>query len=61
MGEQTGKSGRKSQIDIGKIMALKKAGWSIKSIADEMGMKEAAVSNAIWRERKKKGEQTNGL
>lgn len=41
-------SGRK-KIDIGKIMALKKAGWKIKDIADEMHMEPQAVSNAIWR------------
>ena len=41
-------SGRK-KIDIGKIMALKKAGWKIKDIADEMHMEPSAVSNAIWR------------
>ena len=41
-------SGRK-KIDIGKIMALKKAGWKIKDIADEMRMEPSAVSNAIWR------------
>lgn len=40
--------GRK-RIDIGKIMALKNAGWKIKDIADEMKMEPPAVSNAIWR------------
>ena len=30
-------------------MALKKAGWKIKDIADEMHMGPQAVSNAIWR------------
>ena len=30
-------------------MALKKAGWKIKDIADEMHMEPSAVSNAIWR------------
>lgn len=39
----------KKKIDIGKIMALKNAGWKVKDIADEMHMDPQAVSNAIWR------------
>ena len=39
----------KKRIDIGKIMALKNAGWKVKDIADEMRMESSAVSNAIWR------------
>lgn len=39
----------KKKIDIGKIMALKNAGWKVKDIADEMHMDPRAVSNAIWR------------
>ena len=42
-------------VDIGKIMALKNAGWSIGKIAEEMGMKPQAVSNAIYRYRKNCG------
>lgn len=42
----------KRPIDIGKIMALKNAGWKIKDIADEMHMEPQAVSNAIWRHKK---------
>ena len=38
--------------DIGKIMALKNAGWKVKDIADEMHMEPQAVSNAIWRHNK---------
>lgn len=47
---QKGKS--RKQIDIGKIMALKNAGWKVKDIADEMHMEPSAVSNAIWRHNK---------
>lgn len=43
---------RKKKIDIGKIMALKNAGWKVKDIADEMHMEPQAVSNAIWRHNK---------
>lgn len=39
----------KKEIDIGKIMALKNAGWKVKDIADEMHMEPQAVSNAVWR------------
>lgn len=42
----------RKQIDIGKIMALKNAGWKVKDIADEMHMEPSAVSNAIWRHNK---------
>ena len=41
------------KVDVGKIMALKKAGWKTKDIADEMGMEPKAVSNVIWYESKK--------
>lgn len=47
------------RIDIGKILALKAAGWSTGKIADEMGMKPAAVSNAIYHHNKKR--QGKGL
>jgi len=41
------------RIDTGKILALRKAGWAVKDIAEDMGLSTAAVSNAIWREKKK--------
>ena len=44
--------GRKG-VDIGKILALKKAGWSIAKIADEMSMKEGSVRTAIYRHEKR--------
>lgn len=50
--------GRK-RIDIGKIMALKNAGWKIKDIADEMHMEPQAVSNAIWRYNKQNESENN--
>lgn len=36
------------KIDTGKIMALKKAGWRNKDIADEMHMTPNAVASAIY-------------
>lgn len=50
--EKTERKGRK-RIDIGKIMALKNAGWSNAKIADEMGMNPQAVANAIYQHKKK--------
>lgn len=50
--EETKKKGRK-RIDIGKIMAIKNAGWSNVKIADEMGMNPQAVANAIYQHKKK--------
>ena len=35
------------RIDIGKIMALKRAGWTDEDIAAEMHMETAAVSKVI--------------
>ncbi|MCI8801069.1 MAG: hypothetical protein HFH88_14850 [Lachnospiraceae bacterium] len=56
--------GRKG-VDIGKILALKKAGWSIPKIADEMSMKEGSVRTAVYRyekrmEREKEDAVKNG-
>ena len=44
---------RRNSINIGKIMALKNAGWSNVKIADEMGMNPQAVANAIYQHKKK--------
>ena len=43
------------KIDIGKIMALKNAGWNYQEIGEEMGIDATAVGQAIWRYNKKKG------
>lgn len=47
---------KREKIDIGKIMALKNAGWKNKDIADEMRMDPQAVANAIYNFKKKQGE-----
>lgn len=36
------------RIDIGKIIALKRAGWKDKGIADEMRMEQAVVASIIY-------------
>lgn len=51
-GEET--SGTKRQrLDIGKIMALKNAGWPVKEIAAEMHLTNLQVSQAIYNYNKK--------
>lgn len=42
--------GRKTPLDMGKVMALKKAGWSQKAIAEEMGVSQATISTALRKE-----------
>lgn len=44
------KSGRK-KIDRGKVLALHRAGWSNKKIADEMACSEASVSMILKEEK----------
>ena len=43
----------RKKIDRGKIMALEKAGWKPKDIAEEMDLKALQVSNIIWQEHEK--------
>lgn len=43
----------RKKIDRGKIMALEKAGWKPKDIAEEMDLKASQVSNIIWQEHEK--------
>ena len=56
--EQEESKGKRRQIDVGKIMALKNAGWKNKDIADEMHMEPQAVANVIYQQKKK--EQSAG-
>lgn len=46
----------RKKIDYGKIMALRKAGWSNEKIADEMHMTKASVATAISTYKKKCSE-----
>lgn len=38
---------KKQEIDVGKLFALKAAGWSVAKIADELGCSQAAIYNHI--------------
>lgn len=42
------------KIDYGKIMALKKAGWDLQKIAEEMCMTKQSVSMAIYTYKKRR-------
>lgn len=42
----------KKEIDVGKAGALRKAGWSLQKIADEMGVSPQTIANKL-----KAGEQ----
>ena len=42
--EERGKQGRKTNLDLGKIKALKRAGWPNYKIADEMGVSAPTIS-----------------
>ena len=48
-GSKRDKPSRKSKVDIGKILALKRAGWSHAKIADEMKLTVKQVTNYIYR------------
>lgn len=41
-------AGTKKKLDIGKILALKKAGWKYKDIAGEMGTSEQCIASTIY-------------
>lgn len=51
--EQEEPKGKRKPIDVGKIMALKNAGWKNKDIADEMHMEPQAVANVIYQQKRK--------
>lgn len=47
---------KKKVLDMGKVTALRNAGWTLKKIADEMGVSEATIYNNL----KKQEEAKNG-
>lgn len=50
---------RKPGLDHGKIMALHRAGWTLKNIADEMGCSAQTVLNHINKEKHDDAYQEN--
>ncbi len=53
---ETKKEKKRKTIDIGRVMALKKAGWTNAQIADDIGVETSSVAGAIRRYRKKNGD-----
>lgn len=49
-------SGRKKKVDTGKLLALRKAGWTIEKIADELSISVGTVCNYL----KKLEEENEG-
>ena len=47
------KSTRKIDLDMGKVKALRDAGWTLKEIADEMHVAPSTISNKL----KEEGEE----
>ena len=43
----TPKPSAKKDIDIGKVKALRKAGWTLEKIADEMGCSAQTIANKL--------------
>ena len=51
--QQEKKSTRKIELDMGKVKALRGAGWTLKEIADEMHVAPSTISNKL----KEEGEE----
>ena len=51
------KSTRKIELDMGKVKALRDAGWTLKEIADEMHVAPSTISNKL----KEEGEENAQL
>ena len=41
------KQGAKKELDMGKAKALRKAGWTLEKIADEMGCSAQTIANKL--------------
>lgn len=51
--EKQDNQGKRTKIDIGKVMALKNTGWSAAKIADEMGTTAQKIYSAVHYHKKK--------
>ena len=51
--QQEKKSTRKIELDMGKVKALRDAGWTLKEIAEEMHVAPSTISNKL----KEEGEE----
>ena len=46
---------------MGKVLALRNAGWSIKAIAEEMGFNEGSINQVIHRHKMKQEAANEGI
>ena len=52
---------KRRMIDVGKVLALRNAGWSIKAIAEEMGFNEGSINQVIHRHKMKQEAANEGI
>ena len=45
--KQATKPNAKKELDLGKVKALRKAGWTLEKIADEMGCSAQTIANKL--------------
>ena len=50
--EKDAKHKKRVKVDTGKLMALRKAGWSVPKIADELGIGKSTVYNYVMKMQK---------
>ena len=50
--EKDAKHKKRVQVDTGKLMALRKVGWSVPKIADELGIGKSTVYNYVMKMQK---------
>ena len=59
-GKRTSTKGKRKPMDVGKLQALRKAGWSTTKIADEMGVSPQTILNHLNKQKEGPDEKTNG-
>lgn len=57
--EKDAKHKKRVQVDTGKLMALRKAGWSVPKIADELGIGKSTVYNYVMKMQKGAANENN--
>lgn len=56
-GKRVGSGAKRKTVDTGKLMALRKAGWSMKKIGEELGISEGSVFNYLKRMEEEANEE----
>lgn len=52
-----GSGAKRKPVDTGKLLALRKAGWSLKKIGEELGISEGSVFNYLKKLEEKANEE----